>query len=75
MEYKIISADNHINEPPGTFVDRVPAHLKDKAPRILASENGGEGWSWDGKQPQQGFGLNAVAGRSFENYKNLQLFR
>ena len=74
MEYKIISADNHINEPPGTFVDRVPAHLKDKAPRILAAENGGEGWSWDGKPPKQGFGLNAVAGRSFENYKNNMKF-
>ena len=28
MEYQVISADSHINEPPGTFVDRVPAKLR-----------------------------------------------
>lgn len=25
MKYRVISADNHVMEPPGTFVDRVPA--------------------------------------------------
>ena len=69
MEYRIISADSHINEPPGTFVDRVPAHLKDRAPRIVPAEDGGDGWSWDGKPPRQSFGLNALAGRPYEDYK------
>ncbi len=69
MEYKVISADCHINEPPGTFVDRVPKHLKDRAPRIMPSQDGGDGWSWDGKPPKQGFGLNALAGRAYEGYK------
>lgn len=31
MACHVISADCHINEPPGTFVDRLPAHLKDRA--------------------------------------------
>ena len=38
MDYKVISTDNHINEPPGTYVDRVPKALKDRAPRILRGE-------------------------------------
>ncbi len=68
MPYKVISADCHINEPPGTFVDRVPGHLKEKAPRIVRAQDGGDNWSLDGKPPKAGFGLNAMAGRRFENY-------
>lgn len=30
---KLISADNHINEPRDLFIVRLPAHLKDKAPQ------------------------------------------
>src|SRR5260221_13962929 len=45
MQYQVISTDNHINEPPGTYVDRVPTALRDKAPRILRGEDGGDGWS------------------------------
>ncbi len=51
MEYKVISTDNHINEPPETYVDRLPKHLKDKAPRIMRGDDGGDGWSMDGKPP------------------------
>lgn len=86
MQYRVISADCHIIEPPGTFVDRVPAHLKDRAPRIMRAEDGGDGWSWDGKPPKEGFlpnhklggqciskaavGLSAVAGRPYDAYKS-----
>jgi predicted TIM-barrel fold metal-dependent hydrolase len=52
MDYRVISADNHIIEPPNTFVDRVPAHLRDKAPRVVRGEDGGDGWSLDGTIPK-----------------------
>jgi predicted TIM-barrel fold metal-dependent hydrolase len=55
MNYSVISADNHVVEPPGTFVDRVPAHLKDRVPRVLPARDGGEGWSLDGKPPINSF--------------------
>jgi predicted TIM-barrel fold metal-dependent hydrolase len=55
MEYRVISADNHVIEPPGTYVDRVPAALKDRAPRVLAGADGGEGWSFDGQPPRSTF--------------------
>jgi predicted TIM-barrel fold metal-dependent hydrolase len=55
MDYHVISADNHVIEPPGTFVDRVPVSLKDRAPRVLPGLNGGEGWSFDGKPPRSTF--------------------
>ena len=44
MGIRLISADNHINEPRGLFVDRFPPHLKDKAPRVIEGKDGGEGW-------------------------------
>jgi predicted TIM-barrel fold metal-dependent hydrolase len=55
MDYRVISADNHVIEPPNTFVDRVPNSLKDRAPRVLKGADGGDGWSFDGKPPRSTF--------------------
>ncbi|HEY1294334.1 MAG TPA: amidohydrolase family protein [Chloroflexota bacterium] len=56
MKYRVISADNHVIEPPGTFIDRLPAHLKARSPRVLPNPvKGGEGWSFDGGPPSQVF--------------------
>jgi len=55
MEYRVISADNHVIEPPGTYVDRVPSLLKERAPRVLPGADGGEGWSFGGKPPRSTF--------------------
>ena len=35
MKPRIISADNHVMEPPGTFVERVPGALKERVPRFV----------------------------------------
>ena len=51
MQLNIVSADNHVMEPPGTFVDRVPSVLKERVPRFVQALDGGEGWSWDGTPP------------------------
>ena len=48
---KLISADNHINEPRNLFIDRFPRHLKDRAPRVIEGLDGGEGWAIDGRTP------------------------
>src|SRR5262245_23121462 len=69
MEYRVISADNHIIEPPHTFTEYLPSQYKERAPRIMRGADGGDGWSFDGKPPRMTFGLNAVAGRPYENYK------
>jgi predicted TIM-barrel fold metal-dependent hydrolase len=55
MKYSVISADNHVVEPPETFVDRVPANLKDRVPRVLPGADGGDGWSFDGGPPATTF--------------------
>jgi predicted TIM-barrel fold metal-dependent hydrolase len=69
MDYRVISADNHIIEAPGTF-ERLPSKFRDRTPRIMRGEDGGDGWSFDGLPPKMTFGLNALAGRPFEEYKS-----
>jgi predicted TIM-barrel fold metal-dependent hydrolase len=64
VQYSVISADNHILEPPNTFIDRVPANYKDAAPRIVRGKDGGDGWSLDGSIPESTislpFGLGSI---------------
>ena len=68
MDYRVISTDDHIIEAPDTF-DRMPARFADRRPRIMRGPDGGDGWSFDGNAPRMTFGLNAVAGRPYQDYK------
>jgi len=69
VEYNVISTDNHINEAPDTWTTRLPKAYLDRAPRILPVADGGDGWSFDGQPPKESFGLNAVAGRAYDDFK------
>src|SRR5215469_12538931 len=57
MKYELISADSHVNEPPGTWADRVPARFKELAPRIVPTPDGGEGWKFPDDPHVASFGL------------------
>ncbi len=70
MNYRAISGDSHVLEAPGTFQDRLPNALKEQGPRIIECEDGGQGWSWEGRKPRS-FGLDAMAGKSdFKEFKD-----
>jgi hypothetical protein len=45
--YTLISADDHIVEPPDTFEGRVPAALAERAPKIVEKPDGAEVWVYD----------------------------
>jgi predicted TIM-barrel fold metal-dependent hydrolase len=65
--YTVISVDDHVVEPPDAFAGRFPAKFADDAPRIVATDDGGEAWVWqDQLLPNVGF--NAVAGRPNTEY-------
>jgi len=64
----IISVDDHLVEPPDMFDGRLPAHLQDRAPRIVTTAWGHEVWEFDGQQHSQ-VGMNAVVGRRPETVK------
>jgi len=69
----IISVDDHVVEPPHTFEGRLPAHLQDRAPRIVETPEGHQVWEFEGQRYTQ-VGMNAVAGRRAETVK-LEPFR
>jgi len=52
MQYRVISADNHILEPPNLFVDRVPARYREQAPRVVRGKDGGDGGVWTAPFPK-----------------------
>ncbi|HET6810900.1 MAG TPA: amidohydrolase family protein [Acidimicrobiales bacterium] len=65
--YTVISADDHIVEPPDTFLGRMPRSLAERAPRVVEKDDGAEVWVYDGQEiPNVGF--NAVVGRPVSEY-------
>ncbi len=45
----LISVDDHVVEPPHTFVDHIEPKYRDMAPRVVEQEPGVEGWLWEGR--------------------------
>ena len=67
-KYTVISADDHIVEPPHVFENRVPQKFADRAPRVIEKEDGSQTWLYDGVElPNVGF--NAVVGRPVEEWR------
>ena len=65
----MISVDDHIIEPPNVWQDRVPAKLRDAAPRIVRDDQG-EAWVYENKRiPTPG--LSAVVGKEREEFSPL----
>ncbi len=60
----IISADSHITEPPGTYVDRIDRKFKDRAPRMVRDDKRGDMFVIDGMSRPIMMGLVAAAGKS-----------
>src|SRR6478752_3191091 len=47
-DYRVIDADSHVNEPADVWQPRVPAKLRDLAPRMVEVDGGKVGWSFEG---------------------------
>jgi uncharacterized protein len=71
--YRLISADSHFNEPPDLFTERVPAALKDRAPKIERFDEG-DAWVIEGVKDPINFGMNACAGLRPEEMKGWARF-
>ena len=66
--YKLISADGHFNEPGDLWTNRVPAAMKDRAPKMQRFEQG-DAWVIEGVKDPITFGMNACAGLEPEQMK------
>jgi predicted TIM-barrel fold metal-dependent hydrolase len=69
MTFPIISADSHVTEPPGTYVDRIDARWREKAPRLQFIENVGDVFWIDGLSRPVPMGLVAAAGKPAEEIR------
>ncbi|MEE9609013.1 MAG: amidohydrolase family protein [Myxococcota bacterium] len=63
MPKPILSADSHITEPPGTYVDRIDPRFRERAPRLVRHESLGDIFVIDGMKQPVPMGLVAAAGK------------
>jgi predicted TIM-barrel fold metal-dependent hydrolase len=63
---RIISADSHVTEPPGTYVDRIDRRFRDRAPRLVRDATRGDVFVIEGLERPIPMGLIAAAGKPAE---------
>ncbi|MCC7076276.1 MAG: amidohydrolase [Acidimicrobiia bacterium] len=64
--YEVISTDDHVVEPADVWESRAPASLRDRVPKIVATDDG-DFWEIDGRRRPIS-GLSAMAGRKAEDF-------
>ncbi|MDX1649767.1 MAG: amidohydrolase, partial [Myxococcota bacterium] len=69
MTLAAISADSHITEPPGTYVDHIDPKFRDRAPRMQHVEKVGDVFVIDGMSRPVPMGLVAAAGKPPEEIR------
>jgi predicted TIM-barrel fold metal-dependent hydrolase len=67
----VVSADDHVVEPPNVWQDRVAARFREQAPRLVR-EDGQELWLFEDKV-STARGLEVTAGKEFEEYSPIPL--
>ena len=68
IDYPILDADAHVNEPPDLWQSRVPARLRARAPKVLRTDKG-DVWSFDDGKRLRPLGLTATAGLSYLQFR------
>ncbi|HVN37637.1 MAG TPA: amidohydrolase family protein [Myxococcota bacterium] len=63
IDYPILDADAHVNEPPQLWQESVPSKWKERAPKLVKTERG-DLWHFDGGKETWPVGLTATAGQS-----------
>ena len=65
-QYRLVSTDDHITEPPGVFDGRMPKKYADRMPRVVEDE-AGAGWEIDGTITRIS-GLATAAGQKEQEF-------
>ena len=71
-DYKLISSDSHIVEPPDLWTERIAPKFKDRAPYLVAEEDTDQ-WYVDGNHKFGAVGVAGQAGQRFEDASKLSL--
>ena len=68
IDYPIIDADAHVNEPPDLWQTRVPSKHRSRAPKVIHTDEG-DVWSFDDGKRLRPLGLTATAGLSYLQFR------
>ena len=55
-DVRIISADDHLQEPPDLWTTRLPKNLRERSPHVIRLPDGSDAWAMEGAQPRP-FGI------------------
>jgi predicted TIM-barrel fold metal-dependent hydrolase len=74
MQYRAISADGHVNEPPTLWTDRLPAKFKDRGPHIIETPNTkGHAWIMEGQSRPSPMGFSSMYSRASKRFDRASL--
>jgi predicted TIM-barrel fold metal-dependent hydrolase len=74
VEYRAVSADGHVNEPPELWVDRLPQKLKARGPRVIETpRTKGHAWIMEGQQRPSPMGFSSMYSRSSKRFDRASL--
>ena len=68
MDYRIVSADSHLEIGVDRWAHRVPKEHRDRAPRLIKLATGGDAWLIEG-QPLKIVGLELCSGKTFDEFE------
>jgi predicted TIM-barrel fold metal-dependent hydrolase len=51
VEYRLVSADSHVNEAPDLWESRLPSRLRERGPRLVRGDDGQDVWVAEGIGP------------------------
>jgi hypothetical protein len=69
MQYKSISADGHINEPPELWIKNLPAKFRDRGPRIIETpKTKGHAWIMEGQSRPSPMGFSSMYSRGAKRF-------
>ena len=74
MQYRAISADGHVNEPPDLWTVRLPAKFKERGPRVIETPNThGHAWIMEGQDRPSPMGFSSIYYRASKRFDRASL--
>lgn len=67
--YRLIDADCHVVEPPHIWETWLPREFRDRAPRLVKDDEGGDAWELQPGAPPMYIGLVATPGMRYEEIR------
>jgi predicted TIM-barrel fold metal-dependent hydrolase len=74
MQYRAISADGHVNEPPELWVTNLPDKFKERGPRIIETpRTKGHAWIMEGQSRPSPMGFSSMYSRASKRFDRASL--